>query len=69
MRILVAEDDRKLQRMLERGLAEEGYEVVAVGSAELALDKLRAETFDVCIMDIMLPGEDGLSALASARRL
>lgn len=68
VRILIVEDDRKLARMLERGLAEEGYEAVVVGTAEAALEKLRTEAFDVCILDVVLPAMDGLSALAAARR-
>jgi DNA-binding response OmpR family regulator len=67
VRILVVEDDRKMSRTLERGLDEEGYEVVVVDTAERALDKLRSETFDVCILDVSLPAMDGLSALATAR--
>jgi DNA-binding response OmpR family regulator len=67
VRILVVEDDRKLSRMLARGLGEEGYDAVVVATAESALDRLRSERFDVCILDIALPAMDGLSALASAR--
>jgi DNA-binding response OmpR family regulator len=67
VRVLVVEDDRKLARMLARGLDEEGYEAVVAGTAEIALEKLRTETFDVCILDVVLPSMDGLSALAAAR--
>lgn len=53
--------------MLARSLDEEGYEAVVVGAAEVALEKLRTERFDVCILDVILPSMDGLSALAAAR--
>lgn len=68
MRVLVVEDDPKVSRMLERGLGEEGYEIVAVADAEAALERLRNDRFDVCVLDVLLPAMDGFDALATARR-
>jgi DNA-binding response OmpR family regulator len=67
VRVLVVEDDPKVSRMLERGLTEEGYELVVVADAESALELLRSERFDVCVLDVLLPAMDGLTALAAAR--
>jgi two-component system, OmpR family, response regulator len=67
VRVLVVEDDPKVSRMLERGLTEEGYEIVVVADAESALERLRSDRFDVCVLDVLLPAMDGLTALAAAR--
>jgi two-component system phosphate regulon response regulator OmpR len=60
-RILVADDEADLRALLQRYLSDQGYAVRGVeGSA--ALDKLLArERFDVLVLDVMMPGEDGLS--------
>jgi two-component system OmpR family response regulator len=67
VRILLVEDDRKLARMLERGLTEAGNQVAAVRDAESGLERLRAGGFDVCVLDVLLPGMDGFAALERAR--
>jgi two-component system phosphate regulon response regulator OmpR len=60
-RILVVDDDRRLRELLNRYLAEQGFAVKAVEGAE-AMDKaLAREGFDLIVLDLMLPGEDGLS--------
>ena len=67
-RILVVEDERKVLRSLERGLQAEGYEVVGVSSGEAGLERAAAQPFDGVILDLMLPGRDGLQVLAELRR-
>jgi DNA-binding response OmpR family regulator len=67
VRVLVVEDDAKVSRMLQRGLSEEGFEPVCVGDAETALERLRRERWDACVLDVLLPGLDGFAALARAR--
>jgi DNA-binding response OmpR family regulator len=65
-RLLVIDDDARLRDLLTRYLTEQGYEVKAVPDAAM-MDKLRnREHFDLLILDLMLPGEDGL---AICRRL
>jgi two-component system phosphate regulon response regulator OmpR len=65
-RILVVDDDPRLRNLLVRYLGEQGYSVQAAGDGA-AMDKLLArERFDILILDLMLPGEDGL---AICRRL
>ncbi len=53
--------------MLSRGLEEEGFETHCVADAEAALDRLRSDRFDVCVLDVLLPAMDGFSALEVAR--
>jgi DNA-binding response OmpR family regulator len=67
-RLLVVEDERKLLRSLERGLRTEGYEVVAAPSGEEGLERAAEGPFDCVVLDLMLPGRDGLQVLADLRR-
>jgi len=65
-KILVVDDDLRLRQLLERYLTEQGFAVKAVDGA-VAMDKaLARELYDLIVLDLMLPGEDGL---AICRRL
>lgn len=66
-RILVVEDEDKLRRAIQRGLEEQGYEVVAVEGGDEGLTQARAEGFDCLILDLMIPGRDGLQVLHDLR--
>lgn len=68
MRILVVEDDALVADAIRRGLAEAGYAVDHVESAERAGTALGAESFDLAVVDIGLPGADGLVLLQRMRR-
>ncbi|MDR1848546.1 MAG: two-component system response regulator OmpR [Zoogloeaceae bacterium] len=60
-RLLVIDDDTRIRELLQRYLGEHGFEVRTAPNAE-HLDKLlQREFFDLIILDLMLPGEDGLS--------
>ncbi|MDR0529641.1 MAG: two-component system response regulator OmpR [Zoogloeaceae bacterium] len=60
-KLLVVDDDTRTRDLLQRYLGDQGYEVRTVSNAE-QMDKLLArEFFDLLILDLMLPGEDGLS--------
>ncbi|MFZ4538590.1 two-component system response regulator OmpR [Propionivibrio sp.] len=60
-KILVVDDDKRLRDLLQRYLREQGFVVKTAESAE-AMDKsLARENFDLIVLDLMLPGEDGLS--------
>ncbi|MGB2903233.1 MAG: two-component system response regulator OmpR [Candidatus Dechloromonas phosphoritropha] len=60
-RLLVVDDDSRLRELLVRYLGEQGLEVKAVSDAP-QMDKLRTrEHFDLIVLDLMLPGEDGLT--------
>ena len=66
MRILVVEDDAKMAELLRRGLSKEGHSVDIAGDGLKGLEKGQSLPFDAIVLDIMLPGLDGLSV---ARRL
>ncbi len=66
-RILVVEDDADMRALLTRYLGENGYTVRSVGDGA-GLDRLlQRETYDAIVLDLMLPGEDGLSILRRLR--
>ncbi len=65
-RILVVDDDQRLRELLVRYLGGEGYEVKAVPDAGGMDKQLARERYDLVVLDLMLPGEDGL---AICRRL
>ncbi len=66
MQILVVEDERRMANLLKSGLAEEGHHVVLARDGAAGLDLARGAQFDVIVLDMMLPGLDGLTV---ARRL
>ena len=59
-RILVVDDDAKIRTVVRRGLAFEGYRVVEAASGEEGLEKAREHLPDLIVLDLMLPGIDGL---------
>ncbi|MGQ5525206.1 response regulator transcription factor [Chitinimonas sp. PSY-7] len=67
MRILLAEDDPALQRGLREALARMGYQPVVVGNGEHADTLLASEQFDLVVLDLGLPGLDGLDVLRQLR--
>jgi two-component system nitrogen regulation response regulator NtrX len=62
-RVLVVDDEPGVRTALENILADEGYRVKAVETAEEALDALEDDAFDAILLDVWLPGMDGLEAL------
>lgn len=66
--ILVVDDDTRIRTLLQRYLTENGYRVTAAESAEDARARLKGLSFDLLILDIMMPGEDGLSLARSLRQ-
>ena len=69
MRLLIVEDDPKLGRLLQRGLTEEGHAVDYVRDGEKALDQARAVTYDAIVLDLGLPGIDGIETCRQLRDL
>ena len=67
MRVLVVEDEQKVANALREGLEGERYEVVVERTGEGAFFRLNKETFDVILLDLMLPGRDGLEILETLR--
>ena len=60
-RILLVDDDARLRELLSRYLQEQGFAVKAVGDASMMDRSLHREHFDLMVLDLMLPGEDGLT--------
>lgn len=67
MRILVVEDEKKIAEALRQGLSEEGFEVSVAHTGEDGFFLVNTETFDLVILDIMLPGRDGIEVLSALR--
>ena len=67
-RLLIVEDERKILRSLERGLQADGYEIVTAANGEAGYQLASTQTFDCVVLDLMLPGRDGLQVLADLRR-
>jgi len=68
MKLLLVEDDAVMRSALERTLSRRGFMIQACGDGAVALQKWRAMRFDVILLDLTLPGMDGLQVLAEARR-
>jgi two-component system OmpR family response regulator len=68
MRLLVVEDDAKLLRALDRGLKREGYAVDLASTGDDALEQAAACDYDAIVLDVMLPGCDGLTVCETLRR-
>ena len=65
--VLVVDDDIRIRRMLQRILELEGYRVIAAADAESAINVFEEETPDLVLLDIILPGVDGLTVCQSIR--
>jgi DNA-binding response OmpR family regulator len=68
MRILVIEDDASIARFVSRGLREAGFAVDTADNGHDGLAKAQSGPYDAAIVDLMLPGRDGLSLVAELRR-
>ena len=66
-RVLVVDDEAGVRSALRGVLQDEGYDVEAVDSGEACLDRLARKRYDVIILDVWLPGMDGLKTLARLR--
>ena len=67
MRVLVIEDDREIAHFIARGLKETGHTAEISGDGETGLETARGQTFDILIVDRMLPKRDGLSIIQALR--
>jgi DNA-binding response OmpR family regulator len=67
MRVLIVEDERKIATYVRRGLEEEGYAVDSAFTGREALDWLASVTFDLILLDVMLPEVDGVTVCRTVR--
>ncbi|CAN5887427.1 transcriptional regulator TctD [soil metagenome] len=67
MKVLLIEDNTTMQTTLQRSFQRSGIQVVTCGDGARALDRWRASVPDVVLLDLSLPGRDGLEVLADAR--
>jgi two-component system phosphate regulon response regulator OmpR len=65
--ILVVDDDQRIRDLLGRFLRDQGYRITTAENAEMARSSMRNLAFDMIILDIMMPGEDGLSLARDLR--
>jgi two-component system copper resistance phosphate regulon response regulator CusR len=68
VRILIVEDERKLAAALQAGLEAETYAVSVASTGEEGFYLANTETFDLMLLDVMLPGRDGLEVLRNLRQ-
>jgi DNA-binding response OmpR family regulator len=68
MNILVVEDEPRIARLIKRGLKEEGYAVDIAEDGMQAIDKFEINSYDLIVLDIMLPKKDGLSVCRDIRK-
>ena len=67
MQVLIAEDERRMAELLKRTLTEEGHHVVVTHDGREALQLCLNSNFDVLLLDLMLPGLDGISVTRRLR--
>ncbi len=67
MRVVIIEDEKKVALALREGLVREGFSVSLATTGEEGFFLLNAEVFDIVILDLMLPGRDGLDILRTLR--
>jgi len=67
MRILIVEDDHKIAQSVKKGLEQEGYAVDVVFDGEAGYDLLTTESYELAILDLMLPGIDGVTLCKKLR--
>lgn len=67
MRVLVVEDEQKVADAIRVGLEEEKYDVIVERTGEGAFFRVTTETYDVILLDLMLPGRDGVEILKALR--
>jgi two-component system phosphate regulon response regulator OmpR len=66
--LLVVDDDARLRDLLQRFLTEQGFRVTSVADAAAARRAIGSMTFDLLVLDVMMPGESGLSLTEGLRR-
>lgn len=65
--VLIVDDDENTLEILRRWLAKEGYTTVSAADGQQCLDALQKEAFDIVLLDVMMPGVDGLQVCERMR--
>jgi DNA-binding response OmpR family regulator len=68
MRLLLVEDDTRIARFVAKGLREQSYAVDVAASGEEALYQVAINTYDLLILDVMIPGPDGFAVCRELRK-
>lgn len=68
MRILVVDDEKEIADLIELYLKNDNYDVIKCSNGKTALDKIKTETFDLAILDVMLPDVDGFTLCREIRK-
>lgn len=68
MKILIIEDEKKIADFIKRGLSEENYAAYTAYSGDKGLDMALENNYDLIILDLMLPGMDGISLCRELRK-
>jgi two-component system, OmpR family, copper resistance phosphate regulon response regulator CusR len=68
LRILLVEDGQKVARALQEGLEAESYSVAVAHTGEEGFFRVSSESFDLAVLDVMLPGRSGIEMLSAMRR-
>ena len=68
MNILLIEDDAKTADFIAKGFSQAGFATTVAGDGEAGLEKLKSGAFDIAVVDVMLPGMDGISVVSGARQ-
>jgi DNA-binding response OmpR family regulator len=67
-KVLLAEDDLSLGYVIKDNLAVAGYDVVLCADGQAAIDKFSKESFDICLLDVMMPNKDGFAVAKKIRQ-
>ena len=66
--VLVVDDDRRIRKLLQTYLSDHGFRVTTAGSAGEARERMCGLVFDLVVLDVMMPGEDGITFARSMRQ-
>lgn len=69
IRILVVDDEENIRFLFKEELEEEGYQIELASNGIEAIDKVKGSKFDLIVMDIKMPGMDGIQALNEIKNL
>jgi DNA-binding NtrC family response regulator len=68
-RILIVDDEERFRVTLAKRLAERQFDVVAVGSGMEAIEEIKNKLYDVVLLDVKMPGLDGIETLAEIKKI